>query len=143
MSNRTTAYVIIILLAGVLAAAWYFLSNPALPNPSTTYVYPEIEHKKPVCPGDTIAFFQSSHVQYVPASVLLVETVVNFDTGRTVMPDPDPIWYNQYRKGMQSGNVEWTVPDLPPGHYELQRATTPFGRTTAMYVVYFTVKEGC
>lgn len=97
----------------------------------------------PVCPGDTLPFHQVANIRYAPSAVMLVETVVNATTGRHVIPEDNPLWYNHLQTGIREGDVNWLVPDLPPDAYQIRRSMTAFGRNTEMFVVLFRVAEGC
>lgn len=140
--SALVAALAVIVLAGLVAFQLVSFLRGA--ESVTTYQNSMIDKTStPVCPGDILSFHQVANIRYAPSAVMLVETVVNATTGRTVIPEDSPLWFNHLETGIREGDVNWTVPDLPADTYQIRRSTTAPGRNTEMFVVLFRIKEGC
>ena len=96
-----------------------------------------------LCPGETLHWTQITTVRFAP--VVMRETMAvwsytaNEFAVRGVVAALMPYTENITR--VQT--LDWLVPELPDGRYELRIATTAEGRQAAIYVVPFVIRFAC
>jgi hypothetical protein len=117
--------------------------DPSLARPATEYsqemYYPDqIEY----CPGEVL------HVEYTatihrPGVNQIVDTIWSASSERTVVFDHEPRYsINRTKRSIQT-NVEYEIPDLPTGLYELRHASFQESSRPAVWSAPFVIPERC
>lgn len=127
-------------LGWVLAQQW--LAPPPFHYSATMYA-PE---RGDVCPGETLKWTPELHVRRAPTLLIVARTVWDVEGRRTLYPEKEPsffVWTELEDGKAIARPTEATVPDLPPGAYEIRTAATGFNSEPATYRVPFVIKPGC
>lgn len=114
------------------------------------YYRPPFEFETPVvlsetalCPGESLTYQITLHINDVPTLAVNARTVWSVDRGITVTPDTAPRYVIWREVGTIRAEVMYPIPELPPGNYEVRSGTAGIGQGTTAYAVGFRIPEGC
>lgn len=122
-----------------------FVRGSGVPQSVTTYETLVVtSNVDPLCPGEDVTWHQVAHYTNTPVVLRRVLTVWSLDKNRTVVDDQLPSYRNYWEPITTAIDGDWTIPDdFKPGQYQVRFSTTAEGRRSEMFIVPFTVKEGC
>jgi hypothetical protein len=141
---KTLLWATAAVLALQLGLAWLVLTAPSAPGASLVGLGTDAQPVE-VCPGEYLDYTATISVER-DASVMVVRSWFRTEPNpATVIWDVAPLYAVLRGPSSYTNKRHTAVPDLEPGQYEYRLAIQTIGRNTepSMYVVPFTIREGC
>lgn len=136
-------YIFISFIVALLSIATFIQTMRSMPRVSYDLLH--VPERTAYCPGDEIEWSVDIRLTGNGFERLeIVRTIWNVDEERTVIFDTEPEYSVIFGEEAQAHpRLSYTVPDLPPGRYELRVAASGNLTRVTGYAIPFTVPEGC
>lgn len=113
-----------------------FLDPPPFHFSSPTY-HPK---RTDLCPGEVLEWADTRIVTVNNVAVAIYQSLWDIDERHTVAPGGEPETYIWLHPATITNERAYTVPNVPPGLYEL-RVASPHERGAEVYAVPFAVRD--